>query len=179
MQLPLAPVAPLTVRTCLYPAAVLISWESPAPLVCDGAASHHRTSVFSAEVFLASPTHHPSSDVLVWLCSVYPRLGVQSRALTGSSAMRSPPARRGHLLIQAPVASVVGLAAFLGASPCPSQPSLWNVSDSQATGPAGPASLISSSSGCSPIARGPRPFQVLAASFSRARLGAQSVDGGK
>lgn len=42
--------------------------------------------------------------------------------------MRSPSACRGHLLIQAPVASVVGLAAFLGANPCPSQPWLWNVS---------------------------------------------------
>lgn len=86
--------------------------------------------------------------------------------------LRSPPARRGHLLIQAPVASVVGLAAFLGVSPCPSQPSLWNVSGLTGDRPHRTSLFDIFLVWLLPDCSCSSPFPILAASFSRAWLGA-------
>ena len=105
----------------------------------------------SAEIIPASPAHLPSLPTCLrsfGICNS--ALGVQCGAPTRSVCL--PPAWRGHLPDrESPVASVVGLAAFLGFSPCVLAglcPYSGTHQDQQATGPKGPASSIPSSSAC-------------------------------
>lgn len=67
---------------------------------------------------LTSTLPHPQ-NVRVQLGDLCLCLGVSSGALTRGSDICSPPAWRGHLPDpESPVASGVGLAAFLGFRPC-------------------------------------------------------------
>lgn len=128
MQLPLAPVAPLTVRTCLYRAAVLISWKSPGSFGLWWSSESPQDFCLLCRSLPrpANPAPVLRRACVALRCVLPPGSSVQGPHRTLSHAFptssQGPPADPGTSCIGG------GPGCFPGCQAMPSQPSLWNVS---------------------------------------------------